>query len=174
MSDVLARRYARAYFDLAREAGDIEGWSGHLAAAVDALGEHDVALTLENPRVTLAQRVAITQQLGEKTSPATANLLRLLVERGRIALLPGIATAYRRLADRESGVVRADVTTAIPVDKQLVASISSALTKQLGREVQTEVTQDPAILGGLVIRIGDRVVDNSVRTHLQQLQAALA
>ncbi|MFN2568206.1 MAG: F0F1 ATP synthase subunit delta [Candidatus Dormibacteria bacterium] len=174
MSDVLARRYARAFFELARDAGEVEGWGDHLAAAQAALADPQVAATLSNPRVSTAQRVEITQEVGRITSAPTANLLRLLVERGRVGLLPGIVTAYRSLADADSGVVRAGVTTALPVDAALRSAINKALAERLGTDVEIEVTQDGAILGGLVIRIGDRVIDNSVRTHLQQLQAALA
>ncbi len=80
---------------------------------------------------------------------------------------------YRRLADRASGVVRAEVTTAIPVDETTVARIKGTLSERLGGAVETTVRQDPGILGGLVVRIGDRVVDASLRTRLQQLRAAL-
>ena len=80
---------------------------------------------------------------------------------------------YDALTDRDSGVVRAEVVTAVPVDAELEKRIGSALGKKLGAAVQTEVRQDPDIIGGLVIRIGDRVIDNSVRTHLEQLRTAL-
>ncbi|HSP65634.1 MAG TPA: F0F1 ATP synthase subunit delta, partial [Candidatus Deferrimicrobium sp.] len=75
--------------------------------------------------------------------------------------------------DRDSGVVRAEVVTAVPVDADLQKRIGRALGEKLGAEVQTEVRQDPDIIGGLIIRIGDRVIDNSLRTHLEQLRAAL-
>jgi len=174
MSDVLARRYARAYFDLARDAGEIDAWGAHLATAEAALAQSEVAQTLRNPRVTTPQRVAVTAEVGRVTSEPTGNLLRLLVERGRIGLVGDIVSAYRRLADRESGVVRATVTTALPINAALKSAINKSLAERLGREVETDVTQDDSIIGGLIIRIGDRVIDNSVRTHLQQLQAALA
>ena len=91
-----------------------------------------------------------------------------------MGLLPGILSHYDALADREAGVVRAEVTAAIAVDARLAKEISNVLTKKIGKSVDTIVLSDPLIVGGLVIRIGDRVIDDSVRTHLQQLQAALA
>jgi F-type H+-transporting ATPase subunit delta len=102
------------------------------------------------------------------------NLVHLLIDRRRVRQLPGILNHYDVLADRESGTVRAQVTTAIEPDEQLQRAIARALSQRFGKDVQTEVRQDPAILGGLVIRVGDRVIDDSVRTHLQQLQAQLA
>lgn len=173
MSDVLARRYAAACFELAQEAGDAAGWGARLAAAAAGLGDPEVARTLTNPRITMADRVALTQSVAPGTSQPVANLLRLLMERGRIGLLPDIVTAYRRLADRAGGLVHAEVTTAVPVDEQMVGSIRRSLIERLGCDVQTEVRQDAGILGGLVVRIGDRVIDNSVRTQLQRLQAHL-
>ena len=78
------------------------------------------------------------------------------------------------LVDRASGVVRVEVITAIPTDKKLEKHIRDSLSEQLGSDVHTVVRTDPTIIGGLVIRIGDRVIDDSLRTHLQQLQASLA
>ena len=83
---------------------------------------------------------------------------------------PGYATLLGSLVDR---LARAEVIAAVPVDDELRTRISSALGEKLGAAVQTEVRQDPTILGGLIIRIGDRVIDTSVRTRLQQLQMAL-
>jgi F-type H+-transporting ATPase subunit delta len=170
----LARRYAAAYFDLAGEAGQIPQWRGDLAAAADALAVPDVRDALENPRLSPARRTALAMELLEGTLPQLRNLVRLLVDRRRVRLLPGVLAYYDTLADRASGVVRADVTTAVEVDAQLREAIERALSQRFGKDVQTQVRKDPAIVGGLVIKVGDRVIDDSVRTHLQQLQAALA
>ena len=91
-----------------------------------------------------------------------------------MAALAAVVNHYRRLSDEASGVVRAEVTSAIPVDRGLEERIGRTLSERLGGQVQTTVRQDPSILGGLIIRVGDRVIDGSVRTRLQQLRAALA
>ncbi|HEY4869937.1 MAG TPA: F0F1 ATP synthase subunit delta [Candidatus Dormibacteraeota bacterium] len=170
----LARRYAEAYFELARDAKDIPGWRAELSAVVDALSSERVAPALSNPKLSLAERTRLGLKLLDGASDSARNLARLLIERHRLGLLPGILSHYDVLADREAGVVRAEVTAAIPVDKRLEKEISEALAKKIGKSVETTVLSDPSIVGGLVIRIGDRVIDDSVRTHLQQLQAALA
>jgi F-type H+-transporting ATPase subunit delta len=107
-------------------------------------------------------------------SPEARNLARLLIERRRVGIVREILNHYDALADKASGVVRVEVTTAVPADAKLEKHIRDTLSKQLGSDVQTTVRSDPSIVGGLVIRIGDRVIDDSLRTHLQQLQAALA
>lgn len=173
-ASALARRYAEAYFRLAKEAGDIPGWRAQLAGVAEVLSAPDVALAVQNPRLPLARRVQLGMKLFEGVSSPVRNLARLLIERRRTPLAAGILTAYDELADRESGVLRAEVLTAVPVNAQLEQRISKELSRRFGQSVQPTVRQDASILGGLVIRIGDRVIDDSIRTHLQQLQSALS
>ncbi|MGH7686977.1 MAG: F0F1 ATP synthase subunit delta [Candidatus Dormibacteria bacterium] len=170
----VARRYARAYFDLARDAHDIPGWRSELAAVTSTLSDPNVASALQNPRLPLAQRVRLGMSLLEGAATPGRNLARLLIERRRTQRAAEILSAYDELADRASGVLRAEVLTAVPVDAQLQERITLELSRRFGRSVRPTVRHDPSILGGLVVRVGDRVIDDSIRTHLQQLQAALA
>ena len=169
-----ARRYAEAYFWLAREAGDIAAWREQLSHVAGALTPEKIIVALENPKLALARRVRLGLDLLEGVSTPARNLARLLVERRRVAILLEILAHFDTLADRESGVVRAEVTAAVPVGDAQRTAIEHALRQRLGGNVRTAVVEDPTIVGGLVIRIGDRVIDDSVRSHLQQLQAALA
>jgi len=172
-ASILARRYAEAYFDLARESGDLDGWREQLAGVAETLGNAEVGEALANPKTSLADRVRLGMRLLDGASAPARNLARLLIERRRVAIAGEILAHFDVLRDRASGVVRVEVTTAIPADEALEARIRDTLSRQLGSDVETVVRSDPAIVGGLVIRIGDRVIDDSLRTHLQQLQAAL-
>lgn len=173
-ASILARRYAEAYFALAQEAGNLAGWRAKLAAVADVLSDPAVSDALANPKTSLAERVRQGLEMLEGVSPEARNLARLLIERRRVGIAREILAHYDALTDRASGVVRVEVTTALPADDALEQRIRDSLSKQLGSDVQTIVRSDPSIVGGLVIRIGDRVIDDSLRTHLQQLQAALA
>jgi F-type H+-transporting ATPase subunit delta len=173
-ASIIARRYAEAYFALAQEADDIAGWREQLVAVAETLGDEAISEALANPKTSLAERVRLGLQLLDGASPEARNLARLLIERRRVGIAREILAHYDALADRASGVVRVEVTTAVPADAALEKRIRDSLSKQLGSEVQTTVRSDPSIIGGLVVRIGDRVIDDSLRTHLQQLQAALA
>jgi len=173
-ASILARRYAEAYFSLAQEASDVAGWREQLAAVAEALGDPAVSDALANPKTSLAERVRQGMQLLDGASSEARNLARLLIERRRVGIVGEILAHYDALTDRASGVVRVEVTTAVPADAALEQRIRDSLSRQLGSDVQTTVRSDPSIVGGLVIRIGDRVIDDSLRTHLQQLQAALA
>jgi F-type H+-transporting ATPase subunit delta len=169
----IGRRYAQAYFDLARQEGKIPERRDDLARAVEILSIPDVADALANPRLGLSDRTSLALAVLEGVGEPARNLVRLLIERNRLSVLGELVETYDILTDRDSGVVRADVTTAIPVDEELKAHITRALGEKLGAAVETEVRQDPAILGGLIIRIGDRVIDDSIATRLQQLRTAL-
>ena len=173
-ASIIARRYAEAYFALAQDAGDIAGWRKHLAAVAETLGDPSVSEALANPKTSLVERVRVGLQLLDGASPQARNLARLLIERRRVSIAREILSHYDALTDKASGVVRVEVTTAVPADAALEKHIRDSLSKQLGSDVQTTVRTDPSIIGGLVIRVGDRVIDDSLRTHLQQLQAALA
>jgi F-type H+-transporting ATPase subunit delta len=174
VSTAIARRYAQAYFDLAREGGVIDRWGEELTAATAVLGDPKVARALENPQLSQPRRNELALSMLDGTSPQLRNLVRLLLERGRIGVLGQVAEQYRRLADRASGVVRAEVISAVPLDDASTRRIRGALSERLGGDVETTVRQDPDILGGLVVHVGDRVIDSSVRTRLEQLRTALA
>src|SRR5260370_21938054 len=174
VSEAIARRYARAYFDLAVEAGEVDRRGGELSEVAEVLGDPQVVQALANPRLSVEQRTEVALALLEGRSEPARNLVRLLIQHGGMAALPAVVTHYRRLSDEASGVVRAEVTAAIPVDRGLEERIGRTLSERLGGQVQTTVRQDPSILGGLIIRVGDRVIDGSIRTRLQQLRAALA
>jgi F-type H+-transporting ATPase subunit delta len=170
----IGRRYAQAYFDLARQERTIPQRRDDLVRAVETLSTPEVAGALANPRLGLSDRTRLALAVLDGVGEPARNLARLLIERNRLAVLGDLVETYDILSDRESGVVRAAVTTAVPVDEDLRTEITQALGKKLGAAVETEVHQDPAILGGLIIRIGDRVIDDSIRSRLQQLGAALA
>jgi len=173
-STIVARRYAEAYFQVAQEVGRVDAWGDDLARAADMLQHPAVAEAMRNPRVPLHDRVRLVMDLTDGLAQSTRNLVRLLVERGRGDIIGLVLERYRVLADVASGLTRVEVTAAVPLDQALESSVRDTLSRQLGGRIHTTVRQDPSILGGLIIRIGDRVIDGSLRTRLQQLRAALA
>lgn len=173
MASSIGRRYAQAYFELARQEGRLPQWRADLVRSVETLSHAEVAAALANPRLTLTDRTRLALDVLDGIAEPARNLVRLLIERGRTRVLGELVETYDMLTDRDSGVIRAEVTTAIPVDDDLKTRIGRELGEKLGAAIQTEVHQDPTILGGLIIRIGDRVIDSSVRTRLAQLQMAL-
>ncbi len=173
-STIIARRYAEAYFALALEANAIDAWRTELNRAVDTLANDEVQRALANPRLPMPDRVRLADDLLDGSSAQVRSLIRLLIERGRINNAPMLLPEYDRLADRQRGVVHVEVISAVPLNDALRATVTSALGNQVTGSVDIGFKEDASIIGGVIVRIGDRVIDGSVRTHLQQLQASLA
>jgi F-type H+-transporting ATPase subunit delta len=175
MAGTGAKRYARAIFDLAREDGQVEEWAQRLAALRDVLARPEARAVLANPSIAAQRRQeAAAALLGERVGPEGVNLAKLLVGANRIGDLDRIIVEYEVLADAGAGRVRAIATTAVPLSPADADKLEANLSRRLGAQVRLDKRVEPAIIGGLVLRIGDRVIDASVATRLQQLRRRLA
>ena len=174
MASPLARRYAEACYEVARERVSVDPVAAELERARDILDDVRVRAVMANPRVSLEERSAALDGLLEGMSAPVRNLVRLLVAHGRFALLTEVVAEYRAIVDAASGVLRIVVSSAVPLTRAAERRIEGMFAVRLAHPVRLETVHDPALIGGLVIRMGDRVIDDSVRSHLQQLQAAMA
>jgi len=168
----LARPYARAAFSLARDAGNLAPWSDALAFAARIAGEPQVAALLGNPKLTDADAVTLLSPDGADDN--FGNLLALLADNRRLALLPEIAGLYEELRAEAEHVLKAKVTSATELPPGELDTIKAALKKRFGREVEIESAVDASLIGGAVIDAGDVVIDGSLRGKLSRLQTALA
>ncbi len=169
-----ARRYAEALLEIARRDGTLDAWLDDLRLSAETAAEPDVARVVDNPAVpAVARREVLEKLLGGRIARPALNLALLLAARGRLALLPGIALEYKRLVDRERAVVTALVTSAMPFEPAELTAVASRLASLTGRTVEVEARVDPALVGGLVIRVGDRLIDASVRGRLERLRDQL-
>jgi F-type H+-transporting ATPase subunit delta len=169
-----ARRYAEAVFQLATREGAHDAWAADLTTAVELVGDERVAQIVSNPSVPLTVRSATLERLlGKRISPLALNLVRLLDQRGRLRLLPAIAAEYTRLLDALRGVVAATVTSAAPLEKDEVAALAARLEAMTGGSVKLATAVDPSLIGGLTVRVGDRMIDASVRGRLERLRDQL-
>jgi F-type H+-transporting ATPase subunit delta len=167
-----AKRYARAIFELADGEGQVEAWGRRVSQVREVLSDPDVARVLTNPTIATEQRMALVSDLfdgGEAT-----NLAKLLIESDRVRDVDAIAEEFQRLADEAAGRVRATVTTAVELSVKDRDRVAEELSRRLGKKVDLDVVVDPGILGGLKLQYGDRLVDASVATRLQQLRRRLA
>jgi F-type H+-transporting ATPase subunit delta len=165
-----ARRYAKAVFELAQQEGQVEGWARRLSKVRDVLSDPDVAAVLANPTVATEQRMAFVSDLFDKEA---TNLAKLLIESDRVRDVEDIVKEFERLADEASGRLRATVTTAVELAPKDRDRVADELSKRLGKEISLDVVVDPRILGGMKLQYGDRLVDASVATKLQQLRRRL-
>ena len=174
MATAASKRYARAVFELAQQDGDLEGWSRRLAEIRELFADPEVAAVLNNPTIATERREAFVATTPHLFDGEATNLARLLIESGRVDEVGQIEDEFQRLADDAAGRVRATVTTAIELETADRDRVASELSKRLNKEVRLSVVVDPRILGGLKLQYGDRLVDATVATRLEQLRRRLA
>jgi F-type H+-transporting ATPase subunit delta len=170
-----SRRYAQAVFDLAKEAGTLDQWRADLATLNALFGSEQTVAALEDPKLTDATRSRIIGDVfaQQKISPLAMNFLRLLAQRRRLSLLPRIVEVFEEMYNKEKGIVIAEVTTAVPMDEAHTKRVADQLAAITGKTVQLRTRTDPRILGGLITRIGDELIDASVATRLAELAERL-
>jgi len=172
--DSAARRYAEAAFEVGTRDGTLETWRAELDASDARLGSEDVMDVLANPAIPIEQRAAaVTGLLAETASAPVQNLIQLLLRRGRIEQLPRVAAEFRRLDDRRQGITHATATSATALTPDEVRALGARLEQSTGGRVALDVQVDPSLLGGLVVRVGDRLIDGSVRGRLERLRNQL-
>jgi len=170
-----ARRYAEAAFDVARKDGDMEGWLQDLRIAAEAVTEPSADAFFKDPNSSTTQKIETLKQIVPSVRPHVLNLLLLLVTRHRLALMPGILQEFERLEHEAQGVTEADVTVARPMSDSEARDVGEHLGRATGgRKVNLVVHVDPSVLGGIVIRIGDQLIDASVRGRLERLRQEIA
>ncbi len=174
MATAAAKRYARAVFELAQEEGGLDAWTARLAAIHALFSDPEVASVLSNPTIATEEREALITGLGGVLDAQATNLAKLLVESGRVKDAAEIAEEFQALADDAAGRVRAVATTAVELAEPERERVARELAHRLNRDVRLSVVVDPRILGGLKVQFGDRVIDASVATRLQQLRRRLA
>ena len=168
-----AKRYARAIFQIAREQGGEEGWLEGLKRAHVVLSEPTAATFLALPRVGLARKQEAARELLVDCDRLLVNLVQLLISRRSLGLLPLVVQEFETLLDASRGRVRAQVTSAVPLSDEQQARLRGLLADMFGVEVVLDVREDQEIMGGLIARVGDRVIDGSVRTRLESLKQRL-
>lgn len=168
----LARPYARAAFALARERGDLGGWSRALTVAAQLSADPRVVALVDHPSLAPADAAGLVAPPGDLDA-GFLQFLAVLAENRRTVLLPEIAALFEELRAEAQKIVRARVTSAQPLDDAALAKLRESLRARFGRDVEIEAAVDPALIGGAVIDAGDVVIDGSVRSRLARLETAL-
>jgi len=175
-TNAIAKRYAKALVQIGSEAGTVDQFNAELTRFSTLLSDsRELAAVFSNPAYGIESKKEILKELVTRTqtSPIVSNLLMLLLERGRITVLPLIAESYGAFADELSGVIRPTLSSGLPLDAAQVEEIRAALAKSTGKKVELKVEVDPALIGGVVTKIGGKVFDGSVRTQLARIQDIL-
>jgi F-type H+-transporting ATPase subunit delta len=169
----VARRYAQAAFEVARERGQVDRWLAELERLVELLDRTEAGAFLAAPQVPFEAKQEFVERTLADFLPEVRNFVLLLTRRRRIRLLPRIYEEFGQLANEYRGIVVAEVTSAVPLDDADKAVIIRQLSELTGRRAILRTQVDPSILGGLIVRIGDKLIDGSLRTRLERLRETL-
>jgi len=172
----LSRRYAKALLFLGKEDGRFQEYGEELTGFAQLLGrEPELKNALLNPVYGMEERRAVLLKMLEvlQLSPLVGNFLKLLFDKHRLGAVAGIAQTYQELVDAEQNIKRAKITAAIPLDDEIQERLRQTLEQLTGSKVIMTTEENPAILGGLIARVGDLVLDGSVRTQLNALRESL-
>jgi F-type H+-transporting ATPase subunit delta len=170
----LARPYAKAAFEYAREHDSLTDWSEQLALAAAVVGDERISVVLNDPALTAEQQSeTLAQVCGDELGTAVKNLLAILASNKRLALLPEINALFAQLKANQEKTVDVEVVSAFDLSDAMTDKLAGALSKKLEREVRVSTTTDENLLGGVLIRAGDLVIDGSVRGRLNKLAEAM-
>ena len=176
MSDTqtLARPYAVAVFKRAKENNSTAQWSSDLAFWVAVVGSDALAEVIDNPKIGKQTVLTLLLAIGQgSVSAESENLIKLLAQNGKLRLMTPIATLFETYRADAEGYVDVAVATAYPFSTQAQDDFASTLEKTLGRKVNLSISVDTTLIGGVLVRAGDRVIDGSIRGQLQQMRKAL-
>lgn len=169
-----ARRYARAVFDLAVQQHQEDRWKAELERVSSTLSDTLLRSALENPRIPFASKQDMLKAVLEGVDPLALNLAYLLARKRQTELVEDITAQYSAMLDSHRGVEHAKVTTAVSLEDQELQAIAGKLSRMTGKKIVAHPEVDPGILGGMIVRIGDQLIDGSVRGKLERLKRDLA
>lgn len=169
----LARPYAEAVFELASESGSLEEWGSLLGFYAIAMRDEELLNAARDPRLQAGQKQELLYSLYDGISGQHKVLLDMLLENGKLELMPEISAVFNQLRADAEGTVNAQVVSAFELDEAQVKALEGALKNELKRDVVIETSVDPSIIGGVIIRAGDTVIDGSVAGRLHDLTSYL-
>ncbi|MFC2066216.1 ATP synthase F1 subunit delta [Chloroflexota bacterium] len=169
-----AKRYSQAVFEIALEKNELERWQSDLGKIVGVVGDATFTAFLESPKFHLADKASLLSERLEGINPLALNLVHLLVARGRLDILGDVTDEYQRLLDSYHGIEQAEVITVVPLedkDKQKLAEYLGAI---VDKKVVLTSEVDRSLIGGVIARIGGKLLDGSTRSKLAALKRELS
>jgi F-type H+-transporting ATPase subunit delta len=171
----IARPYAEALFRVAKASGNLAAWSELVSEMAQVAAHPAVQEFAHNPKVSDQQVIdTFLSLLKSNVTPEAKNFVAMLVENGRLSLLPEIAEQFHELKNAEEGAADAEITSAFEMSDAQVKELLATLEKKFGRKLNPLVTVDPSLIGGVRVAVGDEVLDTSVRAKLQKMHTVLA
>jgi len=170
----IARPYAEAAFQLARDQDVLAAWSDMLKLAASIVADERIAKALDNPRLDAGAKESLLLSVGgDRFDEQARNFIRVLVQSERVALLPQIAAMFETLKNDAEATAKATIESAFELDATQLSELTAALEKRFGKKIETTVTVNPELIGGARVTVGDAVLDGSVQAKLAAMHAQL-
>jgi F-type H+-transporting ATPase subunit delta len=169
-----AKRYSQAVFQIAQQRNEIELWQNELRKLAAIAQNLDLAQAIDNPRFSFEQKSRLLKSQVKDISPLAMNLAFILTSRGNFSLVKEIYLAYQGLVDNYKGIEKAEIITAVPLDETAKSKLVAYLESITGKKITLAERVDPAILGGLVARVGGKIIDGTTMRQLALLKDNLA
>ena len=170
----IARPYAEAAFEIARDQNALPVWSEMIRFAATIVSDPGMAAALDNPKLSAGDKESLLLSIaGDKLSADGRNFLRVLIEADRIALLPEIRTLFDLLKDEAENVAKATIESAFPLSDAQVIELTTALEKRFGKTIEATVIENRSLIGGARVTVGDSVIDGSVQAKLAAMSNQL-
>lgn len=173
-ANTIARPYVQAAFEVAQKQGDLKSWSEMLHVLSELMSNEEIKAAVASPRVKSAQVEELMLQLAGTLNKEQGNFVRILAQGGRLNVVAEVSELFEMLRAEAEKSAQVTVNSAFELSAEQQAKIAAALKTRLGTEVKLTCTVDKGLLGGIVIRMGDKVIDGSANTRLAELAYALA
>ncbi|MDX2129508.1 MAG: ATP synthase F1 subunit delta [Chloroherpetonaceae bacterium] len=172
MKSLVGRRYASAIFEFAIETNSLSQFSEDFATILESLkNSRQLAVALQSPIIKNFDKVQIfTQLFQNKISPATLNSLKLIIEKDRAAYIESVSVEFFHLLDEKNGLIEVEVKSAISLNDVQLNALMSKLESMTMKKIRPKVSSDSSLIGGFTVRIGDTVIDGSIKRKLEQLR----
>ena len=171
--DTAARRYAEAAFEIGLAERSLDRWERDLDRLGEALEDSDLRALVEHPAVPFADKQRVVRRVVGEVSPEAMNLVLLMIRRGRPGAIARMREHFATLLRRHRGVALAEIRTALPLDETQRTAVVDRLHELTGDTIEINEVVDESLIGGITVRIGDRLYDASVRNRLERLRARL-
>lgn len=172
-TSTIARPYAEAVFKLADQGGSLSAWSEMLDTLAQVAGNADMQLCIGNPNLTRGQLAGLFLSTAKGLNEEGRNLVQVLAENSRLAVLPQIREQFEVLKHEREGVLEARIVSAFPIDDTQKSALVADLERKFQRRIEASVAVDPELIGGVQVVVGDQVIDGSVRARLAAMAVAL-
>ena len=171
---IRAKRYAQAVLEIALERNELDQWQSELEKLARLAEDAALVTALESPKFPFKEKAKLLTAVAGELNPLVLNLAYLLMDRGRLDIIGEIAVEYQKLVDSHRGIERAEITTAVPLDKEDKLKLTEHLEAMVGKKLVLEPEVDSGVVGGFVARIGGKLLDGSTRSKLTALKREMS